>query len=85
MAEFRQWLATNRCLNALRPESHRPRIGWRVPDVEPLEPTRRGEVVWLEPYPDLFLEGRPFSAAANGARPSRQPAPCIRYGRAEVV
>ena len=28
-----------------------------MPDVEPPEPTRLGEVVWLEPYPDALLEG----------------------------
>ena len=27
------------------------------PQVEPPEPTRLGEVVWLEPYPDALLEG----------------------------
>jgi RNA polymerase sigma-70 factor (TIGR02960 family) len=26
-----------------------------VPDIEPPEPTRLGEVVWLEPYPDALL------------------------------
>jgi len=38
-----------------------------VPDVEPLEPTRR-EVVWLEPYPDLLLEGVPDHAPGPEAR-----------------
>jgi RNA polymerase sigma-70 factor (ECF subfamily) len=28
---------------------------WNVPDVEPPEPTRFGEVVWLEPFPDTLL------------------------------
>ena len=28
-----------------------------MPNVEPPEPTRLGEVVWLEPYPDVLLEG----------------------------
>ena len=28
-----------------------------MPNVEPPEPTRLGEVVWLEPYPDTLLEG----------------------------
>ncbi len=28
-----------------------------MPEVEPPEPTRLGEVVWLEPYPDALLEG----------------------------
>jgi RNA polymerase sigma-70 factor (ECF subfamily) len=30
---------------------------WDVPDDEPPEPTRLGEVVWLEPFPAALLEG----------------------------
>jgi RNA polymerase sigma-70 factor (TIGR02960 family) len=59
-ASLRTWLyriATNRCLNALRSASRRPAKEWDVPHVEPPEPTRLGEVVWLEPYPDPLLEG----------------------------
>jgi DNA-directed RNA polymerase specialized sigma24 family protein len=50
-------IATNRCLDALRSASRRPAKEWDIPGVEPPEPTRRGEVVWLEPYPDALLEG----------------------------
>ena len=59
-ASLRTWLyriATNRCLNARRSASRRPAKEWDVPDYEPPEPTRLGEVVWLEPYPDVLLEG----------------------------
>jgi RNA polymerase sigma-70 factor (TIGR02960 family) len=59
-ASIRTWLyriATNRCLNALRSASRRPAKEWDVPTVEPPEPTRLGEVVWLEPIPDALLEG----------------------------
>jgi RNA polymerase sigma-70 factor (ECF subfamily) len=28
-----------------------------MPEVEPSEPTRLGEVVWLQPFPDALLEG----------------------------
>src|SRR5919206_4678175 len=59
-ASIRTWLyriATNRCLNALRSASRRPAKEWDIPEVEPPEPTRLGEVVWLEPYPDALLEG----------------------------
>jgi RNA polymerase sigma-70 factor (TIGR02960 family) len=58
-ASLRTWLyriATNRCLNARRSASRRPRE-WNVPEVEPPQPTRLGEVVWLEPFPDSLLEG----------------------------
>ncbi len=59
-ASLRTWLyriATNRCLNARRSASRRRAKEWDVPEVEPPEPTRLGEVVWLEPFPDALLEG----------------------------
>jgi RNA polymerase sigma-70 factor (TIGR02960 family) len=57
-AGLRTWLyrvATSRCLNALRSASRRPAKAWSVPEIEPPEPTRLGEVPWLEPYPDALL------------------------------
>jgi RNA polymerase sigma-70 factor (ECF subfamily) len=59
-ASIRTWLyriATNRCLNALRSANRRPAKEWDMPEVEPPEPNRLGEVVWLEPFPDALLEG----------------------------
>jgi RNA polymerase sigma-70 factor (TIGR02960 family) len=59
-ASIRTWLyriATNRCLSARRSASRRPAQEWNMPQFEPTEPTRLGEVVWLEPYPDALLEG----------------------------
>jgi RNA polymerase sigma-70 factor (TIGR02960 family) len=59
-ASLRTWLyriATNTCLNARRSAGRRPAMEWNVPGVEPPEPTRLGEVVWLEPFPDALLEG----------------------------
>jgi len=59
-ASLRTWLyriATNRCLNARRSASRQPATEWNIPDVDPPEPTRLGEVVWLEPFPDALLEG----------------------------
>ncbi len=59
-ASIRTWLyriATNRCLNALRSASRRPAKEWDNPLIEPPEPTRLGEVIWLEPYPDSLLAG----------------------------
>ena len=59
-ASIRTWLyriATNRCLNALRSARRRSAKEWDAIDIEPPEPTRFGEVVWLEPYPDILREG----------------------------
>jgi RNA polymerase sigma-70 factor (TIGR02960 family) len=59
-ASVRTWLyriATNKCLDARRSARRRPAKEWDVPNVEPPEPTRLGEVPWLEPYPDTLLEG----------------------------
>jgi RNA polymerase sigma-70 factor (TIGR02960 family) len=72
----RAWLyriATNRCLNALRDRGRRPR---EVPlMVEPPEPTRRTEPLWLEPYPDVLLEGVPDGS----------PGPESRYETKEAI
>src|SRR5512132_3033237 len=59
-ASVRTWLyriATNRCLTARRSASRRTAKEWDTPQVEPPEPTRLGEVVWIEPFPDAFLDG----------------------------
>jgi RNA polymerase sigma-70 factor (TIGR02960 family) len=59
-ASIRAWLyriATNRCLNARRSASRRPAKEWDIAEYEPPEPTRLGEIVWLEPFPDALLEG----------------------------
>jgi RNA polymerase sigma-70 factor (ECF subfamily) len=75
-ASLRAWLyriATNRCLNALRERGRRPLSP--EPMVEPPEPTRRGEPIWLDPYPDILLEGIPSAA----------PGPDVRYETSEAV
>jgi len=68
-ASVRSWLyriATNRCLNALRARSRRPR---EVPAMtDPLPPTRHTEPIWLEPYPDVLLEDIPERSAGPAAR-----------------
>ena len=59
-ASIRTWLyriATNRCLNARRSAGRRRAKGWDVPNVEPPEPTRLGEVAWLEPFPGALVDG----------------------------
>jgi RNA polymerase sigma-70 factor (TIGR02960 family) len=77
-SSIRTWLyqiATRRCLNALRAASRRPRTSTPPPVPDPPEPTRLGEVVWLEPYPDLLLEGLA----------DRAPGPEARYEASEAI
>lgn len=69
-ASIRSWLyriATNRCLNALRAGDRQSREP-RKPEVALPEPTRRGEPLWLEPYPDVLLDGLVDSAPGPDAR-----------------
>ena len=77
-ASLRSWLyriATNRCLNWLRSASRRMSVEAASLPVEPPEPTRRGEITWLEPYPDSLLDeaGDP------------EPGPEVRYERREAI
>jgi len=70
-ASLRTWLyqiATNRCLNARRSASRRPAKEWDVPDVALPEPTRLGDVPWLEPYPDALRKGAPAVPLGPEAR-----------------
>ncbi|HEX6392498.1 MAG TPA: RNA polymerase subunit sigma-70 [Acidimicrobiales bacterium] len=76
-SSIRTWLyriATTRSLNMLRSASRRPPMTLAL-DVEPPEPTRLGEVVWLEPFPDVLLE-----AVAD-----RGPGPEARIERREAI
>ncbi len=68
-ASLRAWLyriATNRCLNALRDRGRRPQETSSM--VEPPEPTRMAEPMWLEPYPDALLAGIADTTAGPEAR-----------------
>src|SRR4051795_11470690 len=67
-SSLRTWLyriATNRCLNARRAALRRPPEPWNVPGVQPPEPTRLGEAVWLEPLPDDRFADLPRSPEAR--------------------
>jgi RNA polymerase sigma-70 factor (TIGR02960 family) len=72
-ASLRSWLyriATNRCLNALRARGRRlPELPAPPPEAPaPPEPSRLREPVWLEPYPDVLLEGIADQTHEPGAR-----------------
>jgi RNA polymerase sigma-70 factor (ECF subfamily) len=77
-SSLRTWLyriATTRSLNALRSASRRPPMDWPSPYIDPPEPTRLGEVSWLEPYPDLLL----------AELPDDTPGPQARYEAREAI
>jgi RNA polymerase sigma-70 factor (TIGR02960 family) len=71
-ASVRTWLyrvATSRCLDALRAGRRRPPVAAKPPaGLEPPEPTRLGELLWLEPYPDALIEGLADRAPGPDAR-----------------
>jgi RNA polymerase sigma-70 factor (ECF subfamily) len=69
-SSVRTWLyriATNRCLNLLRSAGRRPVTAAPLPMPAP-EPTRMGEVLWLQPYPDVLLDGLSDQAPGPEAR-----------------
>jgi RNA polymerase sigma-70 factor (TIGR02960 family) len=77
-ASLRSWLyriATNRCLNALRDDARRP----DVIDAAKPEPTRWGEPIWLQPYPDAMLERLPDRAEGPEARYERREAVSLAF------
>ena len=68
-ASLRAWLyriATNRSLDALRASRRRPEDLQRMTEMP--EPTRYGEAIWLEPFPDVLLEGVADEAPGPEAR-----------------
>jgi RNA polymerase sigma-70 factor (ECF subfamily) len=68
-ASVRAWLyriATNRSLDALRARRRRPEDLQRM--TEAPAPTRRAEPIWLEPFPDVLLDGIPDDAPGPEAR-----------------
>ena len=71
-ASLRAWLyriATNASLNALRRRSRRPReIASPLEPPGYAEPSRLEEPVWVEPYPDVLLDGLPERASGPAAR-----------------
>jgi RNA polymerase sigma-70 factor (ECF subfamily) len=58
-SSIRTWLyrvATSRCLNMLRSGRIRAREEALMQSTELPRPTRLGEVLWLEPYPDALID-----------------------------
>ncbi len=58
-SSLRTWLyavTTNRCLNQRRSHQRRRSQEWDVAGLTPPEPTRLGEVVWLEPLPSHLAD-----------------------------
>jgi RNA polymerase sigma-70 factor (ECF subfamily) len=76
-ASVRSWLyriATNRCLDALRAKRRRPNEVPRM--IEPPEPTRLAEPIWLQPYPDALLDEKLLDES---------PGPAMRYEAKETI
>ena len=76
-SSLRTWLyqvATSRCLNILRAHRRRPVVDPLPSGIEIPEPSRTGEVIWLEPYPDALLSG-----------PDEPPGPEGRYEASEAI
>jgi RNA polymerase sigma-70 factor (ECF subfamily) len=74
-SSIRTWLyriATNRAVDALRAKGRRPE---GQPAAHLPEPTRWNEPLWLEPYPDILLDGVPDEA----------PGPDARYEQREAI
>jgi RNA polymerase sigma-70 factor (TIGR02960 family) len=78
-SSIRTWLyriATNSCLKALRSASRRPPVDLPpLPGKDTPEPNGEGEVLWLQPYPDMMLDGLADTA----------PGPEARYEAAEAI
>ena len=79
-ASVRAWLyriATNRSLDALRASRRRPEDLQRVTDMP--EPTRYGEAIWLEPFPDALLGGIADEAPGPEARYEAKEATALAF------
>ncbi|HEY9292335.1 MAG TPA: sigma-70 family RNA polymerase sigma factor [Microlunatus sp.] len=81
-ASIRTWLyriATNHCLNALRTAKRRPAKAWDVAAFDPPQPTRFGEVLWLEPLPDVLIEGAYDVPLGPQARYEQRESICLAF------
>lgn len=81
-ASLRTWLyrvTTRRCLNVLRSSRRRSPRNAASMGVELPPPTRLGEIVWLEPYPDTRLDQIPDTSAGPEARYERREAISLAF------
>jgi RNA polymerase sigma-70 factor (TIGR02960 family) len=79
-ASIRTWLysiATNRSLDALRANARRPQR--LEPMTEPPTPSRMTEPIWLEPYPDVLIEGIADEAPGPEARYEHREATALAF------
>lgn len=78
-SSLRTWLykiATNRCLSMLRADGRRPRRAAPLPEARMPEPTGAADAPpWLEPCPDVLLDGLA----------DHRPGPETRYGSSEAI
>ena len=77
-SSVRTWLyrvATSCCLKALRSASRRTPVNSPLPGEDPPVPNGVTEVTWLQPYPDILLEG--LADAAPGPEASYEAAEAI--------
>ncbi len=81
-SSIRTWLyriATNCCLDILRAGDRRAPVPAMRPNAEPPEPTRMGEVPWLQPYPDALLDDLADSAPGPDAVIEAQEATSLAF------
>jgi RNA polymerase sigma-70 factor (TIGR02960 family) len=79
-ASIRTWLyriATNRSLDALRASARRPRR--LEPLNDPPTPSRMGEPIWFEPYPDVLIEGIADAGPGPEARYEQKEATAVAF------
>ena len=79
-ASIRTWLyriATNRSLDALRANARRPQR--LEPLNDPPTPSRMTEPIWLEPYPDVLVEGIADQAPGPEARYEHKEATALAF------
>jgi RNA polymerase sigma-70 factor (TIGR02960 family) len=79
-ASIRTWLyriATNRSVDALRASARRPRRLEAM--TEPPTATRVAEPIWLEPYPDVLIEGIADEAPGPEARYEHKEAMALAF------